>query len=155
MNKKILVFGILWTILLLIACSDEKLSREEEIKQYIETGVEAAENRSTDDLAELIDEKYLDDKGLSKVQLTKLARLYFFRHKSIYLFTKIDEIEFLAENEAFVTLHVAMAGNAISDVTALAGLRAEIVKFELELIKRDEWLLRRASWQHANLGDFE
>ncbi len=155
MIGKVTVSGVLCMALLLVACSDGELTKEDEIKLFIETGVKAAENRSSSDLAELFDEKYLDDKGLNKVQLTKLARLYFFRHKSIYLFTKIDEVEFLTENEALVTLHVAMAGTAISDVTALAGLRAEIVKFELELIKQDEWLLRRASWQHASSSDMQ
>ena len=155
MTRKVLIFCMICMALLLIACSDGELTREDEIKLYIETGIKAAENRSSSDLAKLFDEKYLDDKGLNKMQLTKLARLYFFRHKSIYLFTKLDEIEFLAENEALVTLHVAMAGTAISDVTALSSLRAEIVKFELDLIKQDEWLLRRASWQHASSSDMQ
>ncbi len=155
MIRKVPVFGIFWIVFLLIGCSDEKLSREDEIKQFIESGIEAAENRSSSDLAELIDENYLDDKALNKMQLTRLVRLYFFRHKNIYLFTKIDEIEFLTENEALVTLHVAMAGSVISGVSALSSLRAETLKFELELIKRDEWLLRRAKWQRAGIEEMQ
>ena len=153
MTKKTAIFAILCITFFLQTCSDSAISREEEIKQYIETGVKAAENRSSSDLAELIDESYLDQKGLNKKELTKLVRLYFFRHKNIYLFTKLDGIEFLAENEALVTLHVAMAGSVISDASALSSLRAKIYKFELELIKQDEWLLRGAKWQAANLGD--
>ena len=155
MISKVPVFGIFWIVFLLIGCSDEKLSREDEIKQFIESGIEAAENRSSSDLAELIDENYLDDKALNKMQLTRLVRLYFFRHKNIFLFTKIDEIEFLTENEALVTLHVAMAGSVISGVSALSSLRAETLKFELELIKRDEWLLRRAKWQRAAIEEMQ
>lgn len=155
MISKVPVFGIFWIVFLLIGCSDEKLSREDEIKQFIESGIEAAENRSSSDLAELIDENYLDDKALNKMQLTRLVRLYFFRHKNIFLFTKIDEIEFLTENEALVTLHVAMAGSVISGVSALSSLRAETLKFELELIKRDEWLLRRAKWQRAGIEEMQ
>ncbi len=155
MISKVPVFGIFWIVFLLIGCSDEKLSREDEIKQFIESGIEAAENRSSSDLAELIDENYLDDKALNKMQLTRLVRLYFFRHKNIYLFTKIDEIEFFTENEALVTLHVAMAGSVISGVSALSSLRAETLKFELELIKRDEWLLRRAKWQRAGIEEMQ
>ena len=155
MTNKVLILIIPCITLLVHACSDGTLSREDEIKQYIETGIEAAENRSTRDLAELIDEKYLDEKRLNKTQLTKLVRLYFFRHKNIYLFTKVDEIEFLADNEAIVTLHVAMAGSVISDASLLASLRAETFKFELELIKQDEWLLRRASWRRARMMDMQ
>ena len=153
MTNKIPLLGILCITLLLNACSDSALSREDEIKQFIETGVKAAENRSNSDLAKLVDDNYLDQKGLNKNELSKLVRLYFFRHKNIYLFTKLDGIEFLAENEALVTLHVAMAGSVISDVTALSSLTAKIYKFELELVKQDEWLLRQAKWQRASMGD--
>ena len=45
-----------------------------EIKHFIETGVKITEDRSSDNLTELIDENYVDDKGLGKIQLTKLAR---------------------------------------------------------------------------------
>ncbi len=153
MTKKVTIIGILCITFLLQACSGTAISREDEIKQYIETGVKAAENRSSGDLAELIDENYLDHKKLNKTQITKLSRLYFFRHKKIFLFTKIDSIEFVAENQAIVNLHVAMAGSVISDASALSSLRAKIFKFELELIKQDEWLLQRARWEGASLGD--
>lgn len=153
MIKKIPVLGVVCIAFFLHACSGSAISKEDEIKQYLETGVKAAENRSSSDLAELIDDSYLDRKGLNKKELTKLARLYFFRHKNIYLFTKLDGIEFLTENEALVTLHVAMAGSVISDASALSSLRAKIYKFELELVKQDEWLLRQAKWQPASMGD--
>ena len=149
------MIAMLWIIFLLGACSDDELSREEEVKQFIESGIEAAESRNSGDLAELIDESYLDDKALNKKQLTKLVRLYFFRHKNIFLFTKFGEIEFLTDNEALVTLHVAMAGSVISDASMLTSLTAQTYKFELELIKRDEWLLQRAKWQRASIGELQ
>ncbi len=153
MTRKASAIGILCLAFLLQACSGSAISREDEIKQYIVAGVKAAENRSSSDLAALIDERYLDHKNLNKAQITKLARLYFFRHKNIYLFTKIDSIEFVAENEALVTLHVAMAGSVISDASVLSGLRAKIYKFELELIRQDKWLLQRARWEAASMAD--
>jgi len=155
MNKNVLVFGILSIAFLLHACSDDELSREDEIKLYIESGIEAAEDRSISDLAELIDENYLDEKSINKAQLTKLLRLYFFRHKNIYLFKKIDEIDFLAENEALVTLHIAMAGSVISDVNSLTSLTAKIYQFELYLVKQEEWLLQQAKWQAGSIGDLQ
>ncbi len=142
------------TILTLVAgCSDSVLTPEDEIRQFIETGVEAAEDRSSSDLAELMFSGYKDEKGYDRKQIEKLLRLYFFRHKNIYLLTKIDEIEFVAANEAWVTLHVAMAGSVISDASLLSGLRAQIYKFELLLIKDEDWLLHQADWQPASIGD--
>lgn len=146
---------ILSLTLLLNACSNEELTREEEIELTISAAIEAAEDRSTSDMSELVDERYLDPKGLDKTQLIKLVRLYFFRHKSIYLFSKLGEIDFPAENEALVTLHVAMAGSAISDITALLSLRASMHRFDLKLIKLDKWQLRSATWHPASIADLQ
>jgi len=150
-----LVLAILWINFLISACSDEKISREDEVRQYIESGVAAAEDRSSGDIAKLIDASYFDERNFTKTQLTKLIRLYFFRVKNIHLFTKIDRIEFIAENEVLVTLHVAMAGSVISDPSLLSSIRARFYKFELELVKQDEWLLQRARWQSASMGDMQ
>lgn len=153
MTRKAFFVFILYITILLQGCSDDEISREDQVREYIESGIEAAENRNIDDLAKMIDENYLDLKRLNKKQLTQLLRLYFFRHKNIYLFTKLDSIEFLADNEALVTLRIAMAGSVISDPSMLSSLRAKIYQFELELVKENEWLLKRAKWQDAGLSD--
>ena len=143
------------SFLLMQSCSDNAESPQDEIRAYIKSGVEAAENRDSDSLAELMHANYSDQRGYNRKQLTGLLRAYFFRHKNIHLFTKIDEIELLAENEAIVRIHVAMAGSVIADVDALSALRARIYRFELQLTKQDEWLLRHAVWGPASIGDFD
>ena len=149
------VLCLVWVVILTQSCSDSAVSPQDEIRAYIDSGVNAAESRDTDALAELMHGDYSDQKSYNKKQLTGLLRGYFFRHKNIHLFTKIDAIELLTENEAIVRMHVAMAGNAISDVDALSSLRARIYRFELQLIKQDEWLLRHALWGPASIGDLE
>jgi hypothetical protein len=149
------VLCLVWVFILILSCSDNAVSPQHEIRAYINSGVDAAESRDTDALAELMHGDYSDQKGYNKKQLTGLLRGYFFRHKNIHLFTKIDAIELLAENEAIVRMHVAMAGSAISDVDALSSLRARIYRFELQLVKQYEWLLRHALWGPASIGDFE
>jgi hypothetical protein len=152
--KSIFRIGLLIsTALLMQACSEGRLSPEDQIRQFIEAGVQAGENRSVDNLSELIHLDYLDQKGFNRTQLGKLLRVYFFRHKNIHLFTRIDEIELLTENEASVRLHVAMAGTVISDVNALSSLSARVYRFELQIVKQEEWLLRYASWAPASIGD--
>lgn len=155
MTKRIFIFGFLWITFFLHSCSDNELSREDEIRQYIETGVEAAENRSSSDVTELIHDSFRDHKGMNKQQVKKMLRAYFFMHKNIFLFTKIREIRFLSDNEASVTLHVAMAGSLIADASMLSSLRARIYKFELQLIKQDDWLLQQANWQQASMNDMQ
>ena len=148
----ILVFGC---TCLLLACSGEALTPEQEIRQFIDKAAEAAENRNADALDELMHRDYLDQKGYSKKQLGKLLRVYFFRNKNIFLLTRISNIEFLADNQARVDLHVAMAASAISDVNALVGLRSQMNRFELQLIKEDVWLLQNARWSPASIADMQ
>ena len=149
------LFCLVWMVMLLQACSDDTVSAEDEIRRLIDTGVTAAENRDLDSLGELMHDDYRDHKGYGKKQLSRLLRGYFFQHKNIHLFTRIDEIELLDETRATVRLHVAMAGSAISGIDALSALRARVYRFELELIRQDDWLLRHALWKPANIVDLE
>lgn len=142
-------------MLLAQACSDGGDSPEEQIRRFIDAGVEAAEDRSVDDLSELLHGEFIDERGNNRTRLGKLMRAYFFRHKTIHLFTRIDSIEILGDNQASVSMHVAMAGTVISDVDALTRLSARIYRFDLQLIRQGEWLLRHASWAPANIGAFE
>jgi hypothetical protein len=61
----------------------------------------------------------------------------------------------LSANQASASLYVAMASTVISDVSALSSLNARIYRFELQLVKQDDWLLRYASREPANIGAFE
>ena len=151
---KSLLIGLLLS-LVLAACSSDTLTPQDEIRQFIDQGIEAAESRSAGDLAELIHDNYHDEKKLDKLQLKKLAQLYFFRHKNIFLFSKIREIKLHSSTQASVTLHVAMAGSVIADASMLSSLRARVYRFELELVKQDNWLLQQAAWQPADLAELE
>ncbi len=149
------ILCLVWVFILINACSDNTVSPQDEIRAYLHSGVEAAESRNTNALAELLHGDYSDQKGYNKKRLNKLLRGYFFRHKNIHLFTKIDAIELLTENEAIVRMHVVMAGSTITDVDALFALRAQIYRFELQLVKQDEWLLRHAAWGPASMNDLK
>ena len=147
---------LLMLVLLLVqACSDENESPEEQIRRFIDAGVEAAEARSVDELGEMLDADFIDQQGNNRHQLGRLLRAYFFRHKNIHLFTRIDSVELLDANRASVGLYVAMAGSAISGVDALPSLRARIYRFELQLVREEAWLVRHASWAPASIGVFD
>lgn len=153
MKSKSLTITLLLLSTFLFACADDKISPEDEIKQYIESVRVAAEERKHSDVADLIDESYADQKDIKKKQLIKMLRAYFFTHKNIHLFTQIESIVFQNENKAFVTLHVVMTGNVIKDISALNSLRAKVYRFELLLSKDKSWLLKQARWQQASIKD--
>ena len=141
----------------LASCSDGEQSPEEAVKVMIDTAVDAAEQRDSGELLKLIDEKYLDRKGQNKRQIAGLLRAYFFTHKNIHLFTRIKSIDWLGEEQAAVTLYVAMAGSMIASIEALESIRARIYRFELGLVRHDdgEWRLQHADWEPANLFDLQ
>jgi hypothetical protein len=144
------------TLILLLAqaCSDDG-SPEAQIRRSIDSAVQAAEERSPDGLNDLLHDDFIDQHGNNRQQIARLLRAYFFRHQNIHLFTRVDSIEMLSANQASVSLHVAMAGTVISDVSALSSLSARIYRFELQLVKQDDWLVRHASWEPAGIGGFE
>ena len=135
------------------ACSDDSTTPESEIKTYIKSGVLAAENRNHHALGDLISEHYHEKKHTNKKQLLKVAHTYFFLHKNIHLFTKINNITFKNKNQASVLLYIAMTGTVITDLNQLSRVRAQIYKFELLLIKDDAWLLHQAHWEKVKLKE--
>ena len=149
------ILALLLTLAFVQSCSDGDDSPEQQVRRFIASAVEAGEARSTSDLLDLAHRDYSDERGNNRKRLEGLLRAYFFRHKNIHLFTRIDHIEILGDNQASVSMHVAMAGTAISDVDALASLRARIYRFELQLVREDDWQLRHASWAPASIGAFE
>lgn len=154
MIKNLTLYSVICALFFLAACSDDEVSNEDLIRQAIDSAALAAENRNHDDLALLIDETYRDHKGTGKQQLINQLRAYFFMHKNIHLFTKVDDVVFNdGQSKAAVTLYVAMAGNVIADASALAGLRAQIYKFELQFAKQETWLLTQAKWQRSSFKE--
>jgi len=127
------------------------------VRLLVESAADAAERRSSGDLLALIDDNYLDRRGQNKQQVAGLLRAYFFTHKNIHLLTRIKSIEWLGEEQATVSLYVAMAGNVIADIEALQSLRARIYRFELGLVRSggERWLLQQADWKQASLLDLQ
>lgn len=138
---------------MLVSCTDASLSPEEEIKNFIELGQQAIENRQHGDLSDMVSHSYKDQQGLNRKQLLGMIRGYFFRHKNIHLLSKIDNIHLQSSNRAFVILYVAMAGKAINDINSLSSIRARVIRIELQLEKEDDWKLQQASWKNGKISD--
>ena len=153
-RKAVIVFFLASALLLWLFLNSQS-SPEDQLRQYIEKAVKAAEHRNAADLADLIQDNYLDPRGNNKKQLTQILRLYFYRHKNIYLFTNLREISFLSDDQARVSMYVAMAATAIPDVTTLSSVKAQIYEFELQLIQQEEWLLHEATWHAVNIVDIQ
>ena len=154
--SKIFAVWPVLVVLLLTGCSDDSpATPEDEIRSLIERAVEMAENRDRDELMGMVADSFSGPRGLSHKTLDSTLQLYFFRHRNIHLFTKIEAIVLHGANDASVGLFVAMAGSAISDQSVLGSLRARIYRFDLTLHKEQDWRVTEASWQPAKLADVQ
>lgn len=142
-------------LLLVTACSDGPVSDEDQLKALIEQAETRAEERKTSELMEMVADSFTGARRYDKKQLEKLLRLYFFRHQKIYLLTRVKALQLTAADHANVTVFVAMAGTAISEIAQITSLRGNIYRFDLEFIKDDDWLLSAATWQRARIEDLQ
>lgn len=143
-------------VLALAACSGQPESLETEIRAFIAQAQAAAEERNARELRALIAEDYVDVRGNNRQAIEKLIRLHLFRNQSIHVLTRVRAIEFPEPERALVTVMTALAGRPVASADELAGLNADLYRFDLELIRRgkDDWQVRHAAWEPASLADF-
>lgn len=147
------LISICWLALILAACGD-KVSPEDQVRQFLSAATAAAEARDVLAIRELIAENYTDAGGRDKRNLVGLTTGYFLRHKNIHLFTQIGDIDFPVAGKAQVQVFIAMVGTPVSNAEALLDLRADLYQFDLSLMRNgDEWLLQKAEWQRANIDE--
>jgi hypothetical protein len=147
------------TIIMLLglsACGEDPKSPEIQLREHIATAETAAENRDLDTLRDMVAEQYSDDRGLDKETVLQLLRRYFFRHRSIYLLTRIQNIDLPYADQAQVSAFVAMAGQPIDTAQTLRLIRADLYRFDLVFKAKDQtdWQVINASWRRAKLDDF-
>ena len=141
---------------LVLACASEPESSEARILALLERAEVAAEERDVKALREMISERYADEQGRDKAALRALLAFHFLRNQSVHLLTRAGEIALPTPERAEVVVFVAMAGRPIPGPEALAGLRADLYRFDLvfEEAEENEWRLVRAGWRRAVRDDF-
>ena len=79
--------------MLLVACVARAPSApEEELRAWVDVGVEAAEAKERRKLMGMVSDAYADARGNEASDIENLLRVYFFRQHKIGLLTKIEEI---------------------------------------------------------------
>lgn len=145
----------------LTSCSDKEISEEDQIKAVVERAVTAAEKKELGKLIDIMSEEYSDKYNKDRRQAGKMLRLYFFRNKSVHLFTKIKSIEILDESaqqnpdekQAIMQIYVGVAGRPVKDGSPL-GVKGDFLIFTMDMKKvDDEWLVKKAKWKRASQDD--
>ena len=96
-----------------------------------------------------------DAKGNDRDAIVGVLTYHFLRNRTIHLLTRVAELQVGDDAVAGVTVYVAMAGRPIPGSEALAGLRANLYRFEFTLEEEEAgWRLTRATWRPAEPKDF-
>jgi hypothetical protein len=120
----------------------------------LEAGAEA---RDAGAMKEQVSERYRDARGQDRRAAAALVAFHFLQNRSVHLLVRVRALEVAPPGEARVDAVVAMAGAPIPDPGALAGLRADLFRFDLRLQEEDDgaWRVVWAEWHRAALDDFD
>lgn len=157
MNHLRLLIGLLGLVvaMLLPGCRGERASPEAEVRALINNAVTAAQQKSIGTLKDSISEKYADEQGQNKRAVENLLRLHFLRNETVYLYAHIQSVTLPQPERAQATVLVAMAGVPIASAQALPALRADLHRFEIDVVRENKtWRVQRAAWRRAELGEF-
>lgn len=136
-------FTTLMCLLLLVGCGQPAGSPEDALREWINQGELAAEDKNRGLLLEMISENYADARGNDYKSVGDLLRIYFLRQNSIALLTNIENITVSGQTAATIALTIGMAGTS----NAALGISADAYNFEFELVKpKNDWLLIGARW---------
>ena len=142
----------LFTVVLLVrvaqGCSEPASAPEEELRAWVDRGIDAAEAKERRKLMGMVAKAYVDARGNERDDIDGLLRVYFLRQNNITLLPKIEEITIYDETAGKIVMTVGMAGTN----DGVLGFSADAYRFALELEKdANEWQLISARW--GELGD--
>ncbi|MDH3280319.1 MAG: hypothetical protein OEQ18_04220 [Gammaproteobacteria bacterium] len=145
----------LW-MLVAWGCSGPPSTPEQQVKDTLRFGEEAAERRDIGALAELVADGYQDDNGYDRRALLQLAQAYLMGHHSIHLLLREQSIELVTPQRAEVAVLVAMAGEPLESADQLINVRADLFKFEIVFVRtgNEQWQVASAGWHRAGVDDF-
>ena len=136
-------FSVVVVGMALLACGGPVTGPEESLRQWVEQGQQAADEKDRSTIVDMISPAYVDGRGNSRDDIERILLAYFFRMNDIALITRIEELNIIGETAAELVLTVGMA--ATHDGTL--GFSADAYRFEMELERDgDDWLLLGARW---------
>ncbi len=145
--RRVLLIGILAAA---AACGPAE-GPEEQVRAWIDQGVEAAENKSRRELVGMISPAYSDARGNRRDDIENLLRVYFLRAQTVNLLPHVNDVRVIADEFAEVEMTVGMAGATDS----VLGFSADAYQFELELERDgDDWRLISARWAEVGAAQW-
>jgi len=137
------------------ACTRDEPTAHDRIVATLASAEQAAEAGDAAALKSQISDAYRDAAGRDKQAVGAIASLHLLQQRAVHLLTRVVSVELAAPGEARVEVLVAMAAAPIDDPELLAGVRADLYRFDLSLREEDgNWRVVSAAWRPAALDDF-
>jgi hypothetical protein len=148
--------GILAALLsmVLAACGAPEASPEQEVRDLLSAVVEAAEARSVREVGGFVHEHYSDRRHPDKAAAMRSLYAYLARHRGIHLFHLTKDVGVSPDGTgAQAVVYVAMTGVPIDSVETLVSLKADLYRFDVDLVLDDgSWRVRHTRWRRADLA---
>ncbi|WP_154222632.1 hypothetical protein [Marinicella rhabdoformis] len=148
-------FFIVYMTLLLVSCGGEPLSKEKQLQADLDQMELLAEEKNTSDLMDYLDDRFKHEGGWNKKDIQRMLHFRFMKHKTVHITKVVKDIDWRSDNEVHLVVVAALAGSPIGDLTQLTGARAQLMKFEVLLVRNEgRFLVRSVKWAHAYPTDF-
>lgn len=135
------------------ACGGSEPSPEARVRAALAAAEAAAEARDLGALMAHVSSAYADARGNDVRDVRRLLAGHLLANRSIHLLVRVDAVALPAPDRARVGAWVAMAGRPLPerpDADALRALRADVLRFELELVLEDgDWRVVAADWRRV------
>jgi hypothetical protein len=155
--KKIIqiTFFIMYTLLLFSCSSEKELTKDQLLKQSIAEIESRFEQRKLGLIVEYVSESYNDESGRTLKDIKRSIQLQLMRHKSLYIFSTIKDVQWSDDTNAKVEIAAAMGGKPIESASILTSIRADMMKFSVDFVLEDAvYKVKAATWNWAEPSDF-
>lgn len=138
----------------LAACGGPQESPEARIKDLVSRAEQAAEDHDLSVFRDSVSDDYQDDHGYNRQTVLRLVQGMLLRNQNIHLLSLVREVR-VENGSAYARVLVAMASRPIESADALLNVRADLMRFDVQLVlESDEWRVRAVDWERAEPGDF-
>ncbi len=139
----------------LSGCGGEAGDKHDLLMRSIDAMELGAESRSLSAVMEYVDENYSDAMGRRKADVARAVQINIMRNQQLHVLVSVNQIEWVDDGEenARVELVAALAGRPIDKASLLDGVRADLVRFNVNFHRDGErYLVTSAEWQRALMG---
>jgi hypothetical protein len=142
-------------VLLLAACGAEP-TPEDRVRAFIDQVAESAEERDWQSFEDYVAKDYADDRGLTRKDVLALVARYLLANQRIYILKRVAAIRIDDPPHAHAVIYAAMAGQPFPGPEDLAGIDADVYRFEVVLTAAADGALHltRGDWRRVGPESF-